>query len=328
VTRGRIVNDPIHSDDQNIVSLPSAGEVRRALDRLQSLKDGDLGVVDITACGRRAIPALRALLLEGRSSGIYQPRCRAIEALSALGAHDVLIEFLSSPREISDPVNRTGEDAVVNAAARALVGLDNERVFPLLTRLAEMRPLAGVVEAIGSFPRAESVPHLVRALAEDHTRAVAEEALLQLGSSVRPALVDLAARPQPSAEAETASSVRIRRSALRLLARIGAPPRQFAGLIYDADPEIAAEACAALLGSDDSGERMQAVARLVDLLPQLPWFGVSDAERCLVEHFEDAREIVAARLRQESPDPLDTSPAAQRYRSLLRVVRRARAALP
>jgi hypothetical protein len=325
---GRIVNDLIHSDDDNIVSLPSAREVRRALDRLQSLHDGDLGVVDITACGRRAIPALRALLLEGPSSGIYQPRCRAVEALAALGAHEVLMEFLSAPREVADPVDRTGEEAVVNAAARALVGLDDERIFPLLARLAEMRPLAGVVEGIGSFARLESVPHLVRALAEDHTRGVAEEALLRLGPRVANSLVDIAARPQPSDKAETASSVRMRRSALRLLARIGAPPRQFSGLIDDADPEIAAEACAALLASGDLDERLRAVGRLIDLLPQLPWFAVGEAERCLVEHFEDAREIVAERLRCEPPDPGDTSPAARSCRSLSRVIRRAGAAPP
>ena len=57
-----------------IVSLPLASDIQRAVDRLKSLHDGDLGVLDVVACGRRAIPALRALLLEGQSSGIYHPR--------------------------------------------------------------------------------------------------------------------------------------------------------------------------------------------------------------------------------------------------------------
>jgi HEAT repeat protein len=323
------MNDATSRDNDNVLTLPLAGDVRRGLERLQSLHDGELGVVDITACGRRAVPALRALLLEGPSSGVYQPRCRAVEALAALGAHEVLMEFLAAPRDVADPVSRTGEDAVVNAAARALIGLDHERVFPLLTRLAAMRSLAGVVEAVGSFGRDEAVPHLVRALAEDHIRSAAEEALLRIGPRVAPALVEIATRPLPSAEAETASSVRTRRSALRLLVRMAAPPRQFHELIDDADPEIAAETCAALLlAGDASGGRMRAVARLIELLPQLPWFAVGEAERCLVEHWDQAREIIVERLPEEPPDPADASAAARRYRSLLRVVRRARAVLP
>ena len=104
----------------SIVTLPLAPDIQRALERLKSLHDGDLGVLEIVACGRRAIPALRALLLEGEFSGIDHPRCRAVEALAALSAHDVLIEFLSAPRDVADPVNRTGEEAVINTAARAL----------------------------------------------------------------------------------------------------------------------------------------------------------------------------------------------------------------
>jgi len=53
-----------------VVNLPLASDIKRALDRMKSLQEGDLGVLDVVACGRRAIPALRALLLEGQSSGI------------------------------------------------------------------------------------------------------------------------------------------------------------------------------------------------------------------------------------------------------------------
>jgi HEAT repeat protein len=141
-----------------ILPLPVVLEVQRALDRLKSLHDGDLGVLEITAFGRRAIPALRALLLEGESSGIYHPRCRAVDALAALRAYDVLIEFLSAPRDVADPVNRTGEEAVMSSAARALTGVDDERVFPLLLDLAKRQPLAGVIDALGSFRRPEAIP--------------------------------------------------------------------------------------------------------------------------------------------------------------------------
>jgi hypothetical protein len=322
------MNDRIDSGDANVVNLPLAGDVRRALDRLKSLQEGDLGVVDITACGKRAVPTLRSLLLEGESSGIYQPRCRAVEALAALGAHDVLIEFLSAPREVADPVSRTGEDAVVNAAARALVGLDDERVLPMLISLAVARLWAGVVEALGAIARPEAAPYLLRALAEDHTRHVAEEALSRMGPSVRPALIDIAMRPRPSAEGETESSVRARRSASRLLTRSSPPPDECRTLIDDADPEIAAGACCAFLAIDDPGEKTRAAQRLIELLPQLPWLAVGDAEHCLLDHFEKVRTIIAERLQEEAPEPADTSPAARSYRSLLRVAQRAGFAIP
>ena len=141
-----------------IVSLPLHSDMQRALDRLKSLHDGDLGVLDVVACGRRAIPLLRSLLLEGASSGVYHPRCRAVEALAALGAYDVLIEFLSAPREVADPVNRTGEEAVISAAARALADNREERVLPLLLELAKRQPLEGVIDALGSFRCAQAIP--------------------------------------------------------------------------------------------------------------------------------------------------------------------------
>jgi hypothetical protein len=307
----------------SVIALPLAGDVARALERLTSLHDGDLGVIEITACGSRAVPALRALLLEGAASGIYQPRCRAVEALAALGADDVLIEFLKAPRDVPDPVNRTGEDAVINVAARALIGSDDKRIFPVLMALAPTRLLAGVVEALGALGGAEALPILIRALGEDHTRGVAEAALGRLGAAARPALSALATRPLPAAAQETVSSRRMRLSALGLLVRIGAPGKLLRDLLGDADPEIAAMACRALLaavGTEDGGE---AVRRLIALLPRLSLIACAEAEDCLAEHFDSARDIILARLREDPPDPADASPRARAYRALLRIARRA-----
>jgi HEAT repeats len=210
-----------------IIALPLAGDVERALERLKSLHDGDLGVVDITGCGSRAVLALRALLLTGETSSIYQPRCRAVAALAALGAHHVIIEFLGSPREVADPINRSGEEAVVNAAARALIGVKDPRIFPLLLELAETRLSAGVVEALGSFGRTAALPALLRAMREDHTRPAAEAALLRLNVAACPALAEIATRPLPSPGQESPSSRRTRLGATRILARIGASEKLF-----------------------------------------------------------------------------------------------------
>jgi hypothetical protein len=308
-----------------IVALPLAADVREALAQLTSLQDGDRGVVAITACGSRALPALRALLLEGAASGIYQPRCRAVEALAALGAHDVLIEFLNAPRDIADPVNRSGEDAVVNAAARALIGVADARIFPLLMRLAQTRLLAGVIEALGSCGRVEALPVLLRALSEDHTRKVAEAALLRLGPAAGAALAALATRPLPAAEGESASSRRTRLSAVGLLARLGAPCAALWRLSEDADPEIAAAACRACLATG-TAEKRAVLQRLIALIPRLPLIAVIEAEECLAEHFGAVREIAAQWLEPPPPDPSDNAPAACLRRSLARAARHAGAA--
>jgi hypothetical protein len=309
-----------------VVALPLAPDIQRALDRLKSLHDGDLGVLEITACGRRAIPALRALLLDGESSAIYHPRCRAIEALGALGAHDVVIDFLASPRDVPDPVNRTGEEAVINAAARALVGIDDERIFPLLLDLARRQPLAGVIEALGSYRRCEAIPCLISALSEDYSRRAAEAALLRLGSKARSALLRSATRPIPSAQWETPSSRRARRSTVRLLARIGAPSRQrsrFRDLMQDCDAEVAVHACRAYLASASKDEKPDIIRQLIALIPSLGWLLCEEVEECIIDHFEDAREIIPEFIRDRPPDPSDQSPRARIYRSLFRVVQRA-----
>jgi HEAT repeats len=304
-----------------IIPLPIAGDVARALERLKSLHDGDLGVVDITACGSRAVPALRALLLTGEASSIYQPRCRAVEALAALGAHDVIIEFLASPREVADPISRSGEDAVVNVAARALIGVKDPRIFPLLMEAAETRLSAGVVEALGSFARPAALPALQRAMREDHTRSAAEAALLRLKAAARPALAEIAGQPLPSSGRESPSSRRTRHGAARLLVQIGAPKKLFRRLIDDADPEIAAVSCAALLDTAGPADEGEALRRLIELLPRLSWVACATAEECLARHFGQVLPIAGEKLRSSAPDPSDASPAAVTYRALSRAAR-------
>jgi hypothetical protein len=202
--------------------------VVRLVGALRRLHDGEKAFMDVVACGRRAIPALRELLFEREPSGLYQPRCLAVDALAALGAKEVLLDFLdNSPREIEDPVERTGEEAVINAAARALAGWSDDRVFAALLRLAEDRPsLAGVIEVLGDFRRLEALPALTAALGEDFSRDAAEAAIRKLGAAARPALERASTFRLPTEDYESETSLRRRRSVLQLLADIGrrAPP--------------------------------------------------------------------------------------------------------
>jgi hypothetical protein len=48
-------------------------------------------VAELVALGTSAIPPLREPLFEREPSGLFQVRCRAVEALAALDAYDVLL---------------------------------------------------------------------------------------------------------------------------------------------------------------------------------------------------------------------------------------------
>jgi hypothetical protein len=153
-----------------------------------------------------------------------------------------------------------------------------------LLELAKTRPLAGVVEALGSFRRSETVHILVKALSEDHLRPAAEAALPRLGTRARPALLRAALRPMPSAEGESPSSCRARRSALRLLLQIGLPARYRAWLlqlIRDGDGEVAAHACRAYLEIASTAEKREVLDRLIGLLPRLNWLLSDEVEACI-----------------------------------------------
>src|SRR5579883_3451251 len=143
-----------------------------AIARLTSLHDGDEGLIEVVACGKEAIPPLVDLLFARERSGSYEPRRRAVEALAALGAYEPLRAFLALRREIKDPVELTGEDAVINAAAHALARVHDERDYPLLLDLLRWRLLPGVIEGVGAFKRPEAIRLLIDAFAEDDCRPV------------------------------------------------------------------------------------------------------------------------------------------------------------
>lgn len=247
----------------------SKEDLQRALDRLKALHEGWAGVADVVVFGSRAIPELRRLLFAAEPSGIFEPRCRAVAALAALGGYDVLIDFLSTPLEQSDPAARVGDEAVRSAAARALGGVTRKGVLPLLIKLAEERPSIGVVEALGVFGRREGIPSLIRCLDEDETRASAEAELRLMGQCTRRALLRLAETESPEGRP---SNIRARRSAVKLLAELGIAPWQqmsLRRLAWDDDAEICAYACVACLGSRASQDAHEILDRLSQILPRL-----------------------------------------------------------
>jgi hypothetical protein len=276
-----------------------------AITKLMSLHDGDAGVIDTIACGTAAVPALHLILMSRDRSGIFETRRRAVEALEALKAYDVLREYLSAPREITDPAERTGEDAVINAAARALGRAGDTRDAPLLFGLLRARALAGVIEASGRFRQISTLPHFIQALGDDFTRTAAETAIRRFGARALKPLLDAAVAPVIVQGRETNASVNRRRSVLRLLstmplaaARI---PQRFTDLINDADPWIAIWASRTALAHLNAGEQNRAVARLLALLRDADELIAEEIEDCLVDHFAAARSAIEQAERTQAP---------------------------
>jgi hypothetical protein len=301
-------------------------DIDHAISRLKTLHNGDAGFVEVVACGKRAIPALREVLFEREPSGLFQTRCLAAEALARLGAYDVLIEYLSKAHIAGDPVEKLGNDAVINAAALAVAKRGDDQVFQLLLRLAERPSLTGVVGALASFERAEAIPRLIEALEDDASRPTAEAALKKMGQNARTALIAAAKLQLPSPEFESESNLRRRRSALRLLKEIGIAQRmwpQLRSLMQDADYRSSAIACQICLISAPASEKRDAVDRLVRLLANADWMLRDEIEDCLAANFEDAREIITRHLQVNALIGADAAVMSSTVRALLRIQERA-----
>jgi HEAT repeat protein len=304
--------------------------LRKLAHRLRSLHDGDVAVVEAATLGAKAIPVLRELLFEVDPAGIFEPRQRAVQALAALGACDVLSEFIATWEAAADPVQRTGDEAVLSAAARALAAAHSPEAFGVLLAAARKHTVAGLIEALGEYRRAETVPILAEALEDDVKRPAAQEALRKLGQDALPALVEIASYVIVGrCGRETASGIRRRRSALELLLELGPTPAMWEKLrrfTDDANPEVAALACRIGMAAGDQAAKRACAQRLISLLAQAAWFSRQEIEDSLSENFTFAREAVEVALRN-LPDSLGDNHAQLRLRqSLQRIKSRASAA--
>ncbi len=319
--------DACDNDQPATREARSRRDVHRAIRKLASLHDGDAGVIDVVVCGPRAIPALRDLLFTREPSGIYETRRRVVEALSRLGADDVLIDYLRNPHAISDPVEQLGEDAVINAAARALTNSKRVEVTPLLLEWVRRRPLAGAVDALGRRGGVEAIPFLVEALVEDECRPSAERAIRTFGRSTRGALRELAVRsPRPGEPVVLLN--RGRSSALKLLAEMGRPSLALCAalrpLMQNDAPGVAFAACRICLQSADRTDASAAALRLVDLLADADPLLSGDIETSLSENFIVSEPIIRDRLHSSHSALIGRDSANRIVEALRRVVAKAR----
>ena len=248
--------------------------IEHAVGRLKSLHDGDTGLLEVIKLGPDVVPALRRLLFAPEPSGLHQARHRATEALAALGAFDVLADFLRSRRPIVDPVERLGEEVVIGAAARAIARLREEWVYRLLSDLAAHWRVTGVLAGLGSFHRKDSIEIFVSALGEDELRLTAEAILRGFGRAVRPTLIAAALDRGDARNSESESHLRKRRSALGLLLEIGIPTKKWRvlrPLLGDSDRQIALLACRICFELGSAQDLARSARRLVDLRSGADW---------------------------------------------------------
>lgn len=279
----------------------SVAEITKLIDGLNSLHEGDRAVDLLVTCGEMAIPHIRKYLMEGQPSHIYQPRQRAISALARLSAKDILIEYLCTAKDISDPEVLFGEEAVENTAARALVRWQTDDVFEILLRIAYTRTLPGVIEALGSFRRQELIPLFIEALMDDVARTAAENALKSMGEIAKPALIEAARIPNPPDDYESPSNLLRRRSAMRILAALTvtvAEWRKLKELLGDCDPEVSITAARIALDAANSEDRSKFVRTMIGKIPYVSWYVQTEIENCFVKHYDVVQAEIADQITQ------------------------------
>lgn len=272
----------------------SETEIRSFVQGLESLPGGDLTVSLLVGCGERAIAPLRQYLLHGQPRGIFQPRQRAVEALAELGAKEVLVEYLSQERHISDFEVRFGEEAVENTAARALARWRTEDVFRFLCALALRRKLHGVVETLGKFERAEAAPLLIDALGDDVCNPAAQEAVRRIADGVKPLLFQAAQRANP--EYEKPSERQRRRSVLRILSELsltGEDWERLRPLLDDEDRTIARTVAQVAVNVAPAEERARAARFLIHSLHWAPWFEQLQIQDCLKRNYAAVAGVIS-----------------------------------
>lgn len=249
-------------------------EISLLIGRLDSLIEGEETVERLVRCGPPAIPLLGAFLLEGRPRKIFQPRRWAVEALARLGAKNILLEYLFLPKDVADPEDRFGEEAVESAAARFLSAWPDDDMFQRLLELSENHMLIGLIETLADYRRAEAMPYFERALEDDYYRLAAKNAFVKMGALSRETLVSSAITPKPHSSSETPSSLRRRRTAVAILSEIGILAedwRILKKLTAESDVELVVNVSKLATDFASEKERGMIVRRLRKLAHPAPW---------------------------------------------------------
>jgi len=262
-------------------------QIQRLVSALESLIDGDLAVDLLVACGERAVPALEELLLRGAASTIALPRCRAARGLGELHAYSTLLAYFEARELPSDPAVLFAEDAVRSAVARELLRWRSDEVYHALLRAAARRATLGLIEALGEFRSAESIPLLFETLEDDLCRNPAVDALVKTPQETRHYAV-LSLRGKTEASLIGPAALRRRRATAGLLQTIGISREEWLEigelLLGDADASIVLSAAAAGFGVANEKEYPQIIWALFRVADKLNYVEEEQVIHLLEEH--------------------------------------------
>jgi hypothetical protein len=292
---------------------------------MDALYRGREAVESLVGLGPVAVGPLRQYLLAGRPRKVFQPRLWAVEALARLGAKEVLSAYLLQEKEIADPEESFGEEAVASAAARFLGAWPDDQTYRLLLKLSERRLLNGLIDALAEFKTQETIPYFERALEDDFYRPAAENAFLKLGALAREALAKAAVTPSPNSSLETPASLERRRRAVYLLDAIGISAENWQilrPLLQESDAGVVVAAAKLGIKIASQADRALMAHRLIELLASTSWDLLADIEETLVtlksEAAGEVEKEIARRLKPREDDRV----IDMRLRALLRVKKR------
>lgn len=282
----------------NPLTEMSQEQIDRLIGALDSLKDGDLAVDMLIACGACAIPSLTLYLLKGPPRTVSLPRCRAARALGGLQAYNALLSYFKDYERPQNAAVLFAEDSVRSVVARELLRWRHEEVFRVLLDATKQRATEGLLEALGEFRRPESIPLMFELLGDDLCRAQATKSLLMIPNATRQFGL-LAIRGVIDAKRDLPSALVRRRAILQLLANLGVSPADWEDLYgilreNDAATVLAVAQIGFQVASESSYPRI--VTALLRVADTLNWVQESDVLQLLDQHFVIAHDV-ALRLR-------------------------------
>lgn len=274
-------------EQTGLAQLPT-DQLRQLVHGLNSLMEGESAASMLVACGPRAIPYVAEFLLRGRPASVSEPRRRAVKVLADLGAVSELLTYVELDKKITDPVVKLAEESVESLAAELLARWPTEDVFRALLSLAQGRKLIGLCVAFGQMRRSETIPILIRDLADGVCARPAEDALLQIGRIAIPELISAASKPQGNGEPEVPSNLQRRQSALRVLRGMNLRHEDWPlirPLSHDGDPEVRVHACIIGLSFASEAEGGLLASRMLASAGKVHWLVQSDIQDAMVANY-------------------------------------------
>lgn len=271
--------------------LQPARSVQEAIRELDSLIAGGDAVERVVAFGQDAIPCLEQFLLDSRPRTISIPRCRAVRALGALGAFPVLVHYFEHFTIPRDAAVLFAEDAVRSVAAMELAPIHSEEVYRVLLDAARQRATGGIVQALGTFCRHESVPLLFELLEDDFCRNDALVELRKAPDAAQPYAI-LLLRGCTDTAIHGPAAARRRRSTLQLLGEFGVSSCDWPELqTYLSDEDLVVAAAQIGLSAASGPDKEEIVRALIDASARMNWAQEMRSCELLDEHAAVAQHV-------------------------------------